>query len=456
MTLPPDVEKDPDLIEEGDEEPDAFEEAQAMLRELGPIGQGAVGGAPQLASSSEAQEQSQLHHFEALRQGFVKIRSPKEPPASVLAKGGHILFCTLNSRGETMTKDCTVLGKRLAFGEFLKPLRSSWVHHQRPVVVLAPMIPADWYTSAAFADVYFIQGSPIDSFDLQRTSFEIAHTIVVHQPGTTEGVFDPMMVDSDVIFSARLLESMVESEFPNTGHRPPVIVDLMFDSNHSFVPLQGEGKEAEGAGSLLGLFKSGSMAIDPRQAQGQSVGKFGFQSSGPGLQHSDADRIDQAVTRRASDTGFYKQPRFACGTLFVSSVVTSLVVNTMYSPSLAQLVRELITAHFILVPVPIECHGWTYEKFFVHLMRNRNLISLAMMRKTDAVLPTEDDENIAPPGTSTSGWGKKGPNYRFMQTAPVATTRIVFDDQVLCVPPNTNESAIKNPIPTKRHVGPLV
>lgn len=452
----PEDDPDPEFTEMDCEE-DVVAEAQSLLLDMGQ----SSGVQSSLANTEAIAEHTAAHQFEVLRAGFMKMRTPKEPPPHVLARGGHILFCTLNSRGEKLKKGA--LGKRLGFEHFLKPLRSMFAEKagqkSRPVVVLAPMIPADWYACAPFPDVYFVRGSPISPFDLSRTCFQLAHTIVVHQPGTAEGVHDPMMVDSDVIFSVRL----IENQLPQTGPRPPIIVDLMFDLNHTFVPLAGEGDEAAlGENKPLSLMKSMSKANmdggagDTGRA---SVGKFNFgqsQKGMPGAQ-SEADRIDEAMGQQMEDTFFYKQPRFACGTLFVSSTVTSLVVNTLYNQSLAMLVKELISAQFLLEPVPIECHGWTYQKFFEHLLRNRDLVSLAIVRRTDAIVPAEDDDNVPPPGASKSGWGKPGAvNHRYVQTAPSAGSRIVFDDQILCVPPNTNECALKNPIIARRSAGPMM
>jgi hypothetical protein len=336
------------------------------------------------------------------------------------------------------------LGKRLGFEHFLKPLRSSLVQHPRPIVVLAPMIPADWYTCEDFTEVYFIQGSPISSFDLSRTSFELAHTIVVHQPGTAEGVSDPMMVDSDVIFSVRL----IESKLSQTDNRPTVIVDLMFDLNHAFVPLEGMGDDA-GGGDKRSLLQASTMKRSELASRSQTFSTPGVGKLAPsrsttsvGNTSSDADKMDDVMGQQMCDTGFYRQPRFACGTLFVSSTVTSLVVNAMYNPSLAMLVKELISAHFLLVTVPVECHGWTYQKFFEHLLQDRDLMSLAIVRRTDAIVPAVHDKLVP----VAEACGKKGAlNHRYVQTAPAAHSRIVFGDQILCVPPNTNDCAMNNP-----------
>eukprot|EP00746_Dinoflagellata_sp_MGD_P168188 gnl/MRDRNA2_/MRDRNA2_99437_c0_seq1.p1 gnl/MRDRNA2_/MRDRNA2_99437_c0~~gnl/MRDRNA2_/MRDRNA2_99437_c0_seq1.p1 ORF type:complete len:1164 (-),score=201.24 gnl/MRDRNA2_/MRDRNA2_99437_c0_seq1:86-3076(-) len=447
----PEEDPDPELTEMDGEE-DLLADAKEMMKGMGPLT--GRGGGPQVIAT-HSHEMSQQQQFEALRVGFAKIRTPKEPPPGLLAKGGHILFCTLNSRGEDMKKKDT-LGKRLGFEYFLKPLRSSLVQHPRPIVVLAPLIPADWYTTATFSDIYFMQGSPISPFDLSRTSFELAHAIVVHQPGTAEGVYDPMMVDSDVIFAARL----IESQLPHAGYRPPVLVDLMFDVNHTFVPLHGgEADDATGAGTgegkpLIQASKSLSLesAMGGTQSQGAMPGKFNFaaaQKPPAASSQSSADKIDEAMGQQMEDTGFYKQQRFACGSLFVSSTVTSLVVNSMYNPSLAMLIKELVSAHFLLVTVPVECHGWTYKEFFEQLLRDRDLMSLAIVRRTDAVVP-EDEDQIQNP-LINKAWGKSAVVHRYVQTAPTADSRIVFDDQILCVPPNTNECAVKNPIQAKNH-----
>lgn len=102
--------------------------------------------------------------------------------------------------------------------------------------------------------------------------------------------------------------------------------------------------------------------------------------SGGGM--SEQGSLDPSLTVEAVSE-YYRQPRFACGRLFVSNVVTSLVVNTHFNPSLAQLIGAMISANIQMVKVSGEWEGKPYMDYFDHLLFERQLMSIGIYRKTE-------------------------------------------------------------------------
>merc|ERR1711977_157346 len=88
----------------------------------------------------------------------------------------------------------------------------------------------------------------------------------------------------------------------------------------------------------------------------------------------------------SSVSEYFRQPRFACGQLFISNVVTSLVVNTFYNQSLAQLVGAMVGAHVKTVTVPREWEGKSYMEYFDYLLWEKHLMAIGIFRRAAGAL----------------------------------------------------------------------
>jgi hypothetical protein len=89
---------------------------------------------------------------------------------------------------------------------------------------------------------------------------------------------------------------------------------------------------------------------------------------------------DAQMTNDAS-TEYLRQPRYACGQLFVSSIVTSLAVNSYYNPSLAHMIEGMIDAQIVMVDVGKGWHREPFYDFYKHVLENRDLLAIGIFRK---------------------------------------------------------------------------
>jgi hypothetical protein len=270
--------------------------------------------------------------------------NPSGPPLETIGKGNHIVFISVGAKGADEL--------RLGAIHFIRPLRGN-IQNEQPIVVMAPVLPKDWHTVAGFKDVFFMQGSPLSLFDLERINFRHASVIFInHSGGGGSGVHtDPYMVDSEAIFCARLIESHLGSAVSG----PQVIAELTFDMNYHFIPLPGASAATHAA-------------LQARMGEG------------------DTSAATMDINATSSISEYYRQPRFACGRLFVSNVVTSLVVNTFYNQSLAQLVGAMVSAQISTVTVPREWEGKSYMEYFDYLLWEKQLMAIGVFRKAQGAL----------------------------------------------------------------------
>merc|ERR1719189_867426 len=84
-----------------------------------------------------------------------------------------------------------------------------------------------------------------------------------------------------------------------------------------------------------------------------------------------------------AEVEYFQQPRFASGQLFVGTVITSLVVNTFYNPSLSELVHCMIASNVYTSLVPMEWVGKSYSEYFDHLLWQEERLAVGLLRRAD-------------------------------------------------------------------------
>merc|ERR1719161_1483634 len=104
------------------------------------------------------------------------------------------------------------------------------------------------------------------------------------------------------------------------------------------------------------------------------------------MSEGDTSAATMDINATSSISEYYRQPRFACGRLFVSNVVTSLVVNTFYNQSLAQLVGAMVSAQVSTVAVPREWEGKSYMEYFDYLLWEKQLMAIGIFRRAQGAL----------------------------------------------------------------------
>jgi hypothetical protein len=364
-------------------------------------------------------------------------------------------------------------------------------------VVLAPERPKDWYTIAESENIFFVAGSALSLFDLERSAFKSASAIFLSKANVPKEMSDPSIVDAEGIFASRLIESQIPD--PNIQ----VISELVFDSNYVFNPVglgameekkldspspapfpqaigsqsswnrsqeslpdptgssptgkstrngnpreefatagqssKGDENQNKGASSGGGGAPQGGQKVRAGGILGQMVNAKGKELSSPSAQ-GDAQGDEGGKGRsemlsQIETSDYFRQARFASGQLFVSSLVTSLVVNTLFNPSLALLVQEMVSAQVVLAAAPKEYVGKSYLELFKCLLLKQNLVAMGLYRRSESFA-----HDLGHPRTRNS----KVLDHFYMFTAPPAKDTIVkATDRVLCIAMPRKESTSK-------------
>jgi hypothetical protein len=247
------------------------------------------------------------------------------------------------------------------------------------------------------------------------------------------------MVDSDVVCCTRL----IESELPPTS-AISIIAEIAIDSNHPFIPLPGLNPNADqgpsggggdgGEGNSLRASLAGMMGMG---GGGEKNDVYEMPEFCPACGHKceegalacimcGALPCDEQVAggifgRPPPPTidEYYRQPRFACGQLFVANVMTSLAVNSFFNPSLSELVHKMIKAEVEIIPLPREWEEKTYLEYFEKLLREDEVMPVAILRRGDA----QKDGTKRP----------KGKKWSYVFTAPPGNdTTMKRGDKCIC------------------------
>merc|ERR1719313_10740 len=233
-------------------------------------------------------------------------KEPEGPTLSILQKGGHVLLVSAGGK----------------VSDFVLPLRNP-AAEMPAVVVLAENIPEDWYALVDLPESYLVRGSMRSRADLHRAGFTTARAIALQTVSSESTVDEPHLVDSEVLFTLKL----IESQFPPDITPPFAVSELMMSSNQSFL-----------------------------------------------------ESRDDAVV----NVPYYLKKVYASGRVFTSKAITSLSVGSYYMPALNKLVKELVQSHVLVVSVP---NGWErrpYRDLFTWLLWEKNLLAMGIYRKASA------------------------------------------------------------------------
>lgn len=291
------------------------------------------------------------------------------------------------------------------------------------IVVLAPAKPQDWYTIVEYGDVYLVEGSPLNLFDLDRAGFRHAISVVIARGSNMTLARELHSADAEAIFATRL----IEHNLPRAS-LTQVILELAFDQNYVFVPL-----------GRLALTAPLMTRDPPKSEDSSNTNRFGDGTKGMptggilGMIAVKGPNQRQVKSRgslmQLESSEYYRQARFASGQMFTPSIVTSLAASALCNPSLTLLIRSLIQAHMLLVPVPKEWETRTYADLFTWCLQEKNILALGLWRagKSSASGVQERRESA-----------DAGPvKIHYLYAAPAATeTRVLRTDRILCLVPS--------------------
>lgn len=158
------------------------------------------------------------------------------------------------------------------------------------------------------------------------------------------------------------------------------------------------------------------------------------------------------MTRRSwqhsrKEVPFHMESKFIIGQLFTSTLMISMCANMLYNPTLGALVSELVNSKVVVVPIPNDFTGRTFKHLFEHMIRRKNLLLLALLRRQDEQVDTTvldedlDEEDEAKPPVEDSGdadrWQKGEPAWRrFVFTMPEGNRAVADHDGCLCIMAN--------------------
>jgi hypothetical protein len=400
---------------------------------------------------------------------FAEGRAESGYDTKLLNDGDHVLFITFQTGEES-----------IGLEHFVGPIRSSSLaisqdgFHGPPIFILGPRRPADWYTITQYAEVYFVEGNPFLLFDLERVNFQFAQSIFVSSPPRGVGN-DPAMADADAIFIVRMIESELRSP-QNVKLRegrppPPVIVEITLDSNHHFLPMpkmhadssdeegdEDDAEDIERAQAMGAVEESVSSKQEPKNTSKLAGLMRKIRGGAKKLKKpsgtDEAKKTVEAEKKKSARSAaadaqmdedgskYLRQPRFACGQLFVSSIVTSLAVNSFYNPSLAHMIEGMIDAQIVMVDVGKGWHREPFYDFYKHVLELRDLLAIGIFRKV--MIDSKPNSGVTEAAKNKERMmGKKKrkaksvfaltPDNYVFSSPPAKSVLLTQDDTVICI-----------------------
>lgn len=389
----------------------------------------------------------------------------KEPPEEVLVRGEHVLVLSLESDlpedAANDEEDVVATGKRrpmrpgraLPLETFIRSLRCQ--RKRRPIVVVSRRVPVDWARVMNEPSVFLVLGVPFSPQSLQRAGFVRAKSVVIYQRDVTKCT-DAALVDSKAIFAQRLVEALLH----DAGRKNvPVIMHIHLEVNTELMTETSEPKKAQG---LLEMLES-------------KRGEDEEEDTGGPTRTVEAEEMQQIIL----------QHRFASGMLMSSNLLTCLMANAMFQPSLAAVIDEMSRAAFTVVEVPPNWRGLTFGQLFSFMMRKRNMMPMALLRKTNAqdaldfIDSSVESRRVEDPeeklevlygkvsqmvedwrslldAADQKRWQPGGqPFGRYTLVMPAGTSFVVYNDGVLCMQPTTRTTLPQTGVKRERFDDPL-
>jgi hypothetical protein len=337
--------------------------------------------------------------------------NPKEPPVAVLHRGGHVLVVAIESSAEPAKKkkhnDSAKTGGKLGLHHFVRALRVSDPTIPRPVVVLAQKVPLDWHTVANEEEVYLMIGRPLSGASLRRAHLHAAHAVVIHHDGKADGK-DEGTVDAETIFATRVVDAILSEENKDIL----VICDVALESSSCHVPMSKHER----------VRASAFMVLEDLD---------------------DDEREKRSTLEDTVQTPFHMELRFITGQLFSSNLMVSMVANLLYNPMLGCLMKEIADSKCTIIPVPNDFKGHSFSQLFEFLMRKRDLMAVALLRRQDEHVEAtrfhddgEEEEEVEAPLKAPERWSPEEPAWRhYLFCMPEGDRLVAEHDGIMCIIP---------------------
>ena len=215
-----------------------------------------------------------LEHYSKIRQDFFVTVLPRTKKQAK------------NFSPEILNNHIIICGIGINLKNILLPLRSTSMRNQQyPVVIMDKneSIPDEiWKEIEYFPDIYYIQGNPMKSKDLQKTGIKRAKAIIIlSKTSSNHETFNMVdMVDMDTIFIYKAIKNETKSIM--------IIAELISVSALSFI-------------------------------------------------NSEAN--DENIIK---EQGYWLSPSFAVGEIFIGSMLDTLICQAFYNPFITNILKQLI------------------------------------------------------------------------------------------------------------------
>ncbi|OQR87695.1 calcium-activated potassium channel subunit alpha-1 [Achlya hypogyna] len=223
---------------------------------------------------------------------------------------------------DILTGHVVVVGLPLSLHDLITPLRQHAIEAAtiQPIVFIAPfgMTETHFQTIPDPEGVYFFQGSPLSSFDLERIHIGSAAAIIILASTSSKRRYvDENMVDADAITTVRYIIEACGSATPN------LIVELVKATNVKFMSFIVKRPPRRGR----------------RQSDGRHFRTFGSvatkytSTTGPDAMKNNEQKID---------IEHICEPSYASGRVYVSGMIDSLMSECYQKPNITSVVNLLM------------------------------------------------------------------------------------------------------------------
>ena len=213
-----------------------------------------------------------LERYSQIRQDFFYTVLPRP-----LQKAENFLIENLNNH-------IIICGISPNLKNLLMPLRASSMKIQQfPILIMDKRahIPNEiWKEIEYYPDVYYIQGNPMKSKDLQRAGIKKAKAVIILSKSNPNDESSSNMVDMDTIFIYKAIKNEIKGNI--------IIAELISSSALSFL---------------------------------------------------NTENNDENVIK---EQGYWLSPSFAIGEIFVGAMLDTLICQAFYNPFITLIIRQLI------------------------------------------------------------------------------------------------------------------
>mmetsp|Transcript_33776 Transcript_33776/g.54185 ORF Transcript_33776/g.54185 Transcript_33776/m.54185 type:complete len:682 (+) Transcript_33776:1252-3297(+) len=230
---------------------------------------------------------------------------------------------------------------------FILPLRERKLGTATPIIIMSPVAPteSEWQSLAMFEDIYFLRGSPLDIYDLERVKVSTASRAILFTKAYKSDQYRnrESLVDADTIFAY----SILKKENPNLD----IIAELVVQSNINFI---ADAEDVQSSDAAAGESSTGKHVL---------------------------------------------LPPFAAGNIYTSSMLDTLLAQSYYNSNLITALHQLVVGEDLekaqewkkksnisiqgsdlgYIPVPPSFDGKTYMELFTNLVAS-NVLPMAIRR----------------------------------------------------------------------------